>query len=177
MGDASILQRLRAADLRPTVARIGILQVIEASGPDCVSAEDVFRRMILRGTRVSLGTVYRTIQQLHLKTVLLREWDDFRKATYRLKPPGHESQAHRIVCRHCDHSIAFTDERLQARLKSIAEAQGIVLSGQALTVHVDCAGCCRHGVRAPSNRARQPRTAPQTPGKSPHRNGSMARVA
>ncbi len=45
---ATVLQRLRAAGLRPTIARIGVLQVIEASGPERLSAEDVFRQMMLR---------------------------------------------------------------------------------------------------------------------------------
>ena len=56
---AGVMERLRTSGIRPTIARIGVLQVIGAVAPGRICAEDVFRQMLLRGTRVSIGTVYR----------------------------------------------------------------------------------------------------------------------
>ena len=57
-----ILQRLRTAGLRPTAARIGVLQVIQAAGAAGIGADETFRQMLLRGTHVSTSTVYRIIR-------------------------------------------------------------------------------------------------------------------
>ena len=141
MKEVSILQRLRAAKLRPTIARIGMLQVIEAAGTSRVSAEDVFRQMLLRGTRVSIGTVYRCIHQFEDSGLLLREWDANRRALYRVKPVGFDAYALRLLCRTCGRGIALTDAVLHERLEHLASLQGICIAHQTVTIAVDCAGC------------------------------------
>ena len=70
---SGVLVRLRAAGMRPTVARIGVLQALDAEVPACICAEDLHRRMVLRGTRASIGTVYRVIHQLEANGLVLRE--------------------------------------------------------------------------------------------------------
>ena len=46
---AGVMERLRTSGIRPTIARIGVLQVIGAVAPGRICAEDVFRQMLLRG--------------------------------------------------------------------------------------------------------------------------------
>ncbi len=58
------LQRLREAGLRPTMARIAILQVFEEAAGEPLSIDQVFKRTVQRGLRMSLGTVYRVANQL-----------------------------------------------------------------------------------------------------------------
>lgn len=140
---SGLLARLRQAELRPTIARISILQIVGAAESRAWSADDVHRQMILRGTRTSIGTVYRAIHQLEAKGLLLREWSPSRKALYRTKPAEHDAQMHRFVCRSCARSIAFTDPELQARLQWIAQAQGFDLVAHTVAIHVDCVGCSR----------------------------------
>lgn len=60
----SVLQHLRRAGLRPTVARIAILQVVQAAPAPGIGADDAYLRLLERGTRASLSTVYRTFAQL-----------------------------------------------------------------------------------------------------------------
>ncbi|KGH28194.1 hypothetical protein GL58_17300 [Comamonas testosteroni] len=64
MSKASVMQRLRAAGLRPTVARIGVLQVLQSSAPDALSRDEIYRQLYLRGTPVSVGTVMQVVAQL-----------------------------------------------------------------------------------------------------------------
>ncbi|WP_326536743.1 Fur family transcriptional regulator [Pseudorhodoferax sp.] len=134
---STVLQRLRAARLQPTVARIGLLQVLEAAAPHCLSAEDLFQQMLRRGTRVSVGTVYRVVQQLHAAGLLVHEWDLQRRALYGVKPEGFDGQAVRLVCRDTGRTVTLADEELHARLLAAAARQGQDLRGQALTVVVD----------------------------------------
>lgn len=135
-----IVQRLRAARLRPTVARIGALQIVEAAAPERLCAEEVFRRMMLRGTHASIGTVYRTLQQLEAVGLLRKEWGAGRKAFYGLGPVDGEGAALRLVCGHSGRSVLLDDPELHARLVAVASAQGMDLAGQALTLQTDGRG-------------------------------------
>jgi len=146
---SSFLQRLRATRLRPTVARIGVLQVIESAQPAGLDADAVFRRLLQRGTPASVGTVYRVIQQLQAHGLLLREWGARRKAVYRLKPAGFEQHAHRLVCRRCQHSVAFDEPQLHAALQALPALEGLRLAGP-MTIQVECA---RGGGDAPCPRS------------------------
>jgi len=66
----SVLQHLRRAGLRPTVARIAILQVVQADPAPGIGADEAYLRLLQRGTRTSLSTVYRTLAQLQAAGLL-----------------------------------------------------------------------------------------------------------
>lgn len=130
------LLRLRSVHLRPSVARIGILQVIDDAAPGGVSAEQVYRAITERGTHTSLGTVYRTLSQCHAAGLLLREYDEGRTAYYRLRPA--RSEAHmRLRCRHSGRTAVLADPELHARLLAAAADAGWDLAGLELTVEVE----------------------------------------
>jgi len=149
-GGGRILQRLRTTGLRPTMARIGVLQVIEAASPAAVCAEEVFRRMMLRGTRASMGTVYRVIHQLEAAGLLLREWDANRKAHYRIKPAERDVATILLVCRESGRSVVLTDGDLHARLVAAARREGLAPHGGELHAEVTCMD---GGARPPHRRA------------------------
>lgn len=133
----TVLQRLRAAGLQPTVARIGLLQVLESAAPGCLSADDLFQHMLQRGTRVSVGTVYRVVQQLRVAGLLVHDWDGQRRALYGIKPEGVDARVVRLVCRRSGRTVTLADPELRARLLAAAAAHGQDLRGQALSVVVD----------------------------------------
>ncbi|WP_306770584.1 Fur family transcriptional regulator [Pantoea sp. 18069] len=138
MNGDSILEGLRASHLRPTMARIATLQVLAGFGTRAASIEELHRALIGRGTKVSLGTVYRTMQELESRGLLLREWARHRKAMYRLKPAGYDSPALlRLVCRNSGRSVPLEAAKLHAQLLSAASAAGYDLTGQVLRVEVD----------------------------------------
>lgn len=145
----TVLQRLRAAGLTPTIARIGMLQVLKAAAPRCLSAEDLFHQMLLRGTRVSVGTIYRVLHQLDGAGLLRREWSRQRKALYGFKPDGVDAGTVQLVCRHTGRSLALADGALHAQLIAAAACAGVDLGGQALTVTVDHLPPAPDSARAP----------------------------
>lgn len=134
--NVSVLQRLRAARLRPTIARIAILQVVEAVGPRAVSAEDVFQRTATRGTQTSLGTIYRVLQQLQERGLLLREWDAGRRMLYRLKPDGAQDQSLYLVCRRSGRHTRVIDPVLHERLQAAVGNLGLSLAGRQVCIEV-----------------------------------------
>lgn len=134
--DVSVLSRLRTAGLRPTIARICVLQVIEAAGEVSVGAEDVLRRMAERGVQASAGTVFRVIRQMHAAGLLLNEWGPNRKALYRIKPEGFDAALLQVVCPASGRMVAMNDPKLYAALVDSARCQGVELAGQSLSVGV-----------------------------------------
>lgn len=144
MSGISVLQRLRAAGLRPTSARIGVLQVIDASGDVPLPAEEVFRLMSVRGTRVSLGTVYRLIHELETRQVLLRGWGSDRKALYWLRRTDRGALGLQLVCPRTGRRVVLDDADLSARLLAAVEREGFDLAGLTLQVQPSPGGTGRY---------------------------------
>ena len=137
MKEALIIQRLRAARLRPTIARVCILQIIESAGSGRICAENIFREVLRRGTHASMGTVYRGLQQLETGGLLVREWDNNRKALYRFKPEECDGTQMVLVCRASGQTVVLTDPELHASLLLATEREGMNLAGQAIRIEVD----------------------------------------
>lgn len=144
----SLLQRLRDAGLRPTAARIGILQVIQAAGACGVAADEVFRQMLLRGTRVSVSTVYRAVHQLEFLGVLLQgRGGDSLRTTYRLGPVAQAPVEARMACRGCERSVLLPGAQLRSEVERRAAEQGMQPAMGELVFQVDCLApqTCRVG--------------------------------
>ncbi|MFN3440442.1 MAG: Fur family transcriptional regulator [Acidovorax sp.] len=138
--DASALQRLRAAGLRPTTARIGILQVIHAAGVRGIGADEVFRQMLLRGVHVSTSTVYRIIHELDSLGVLLHDRTDHRYTVYRLAPPALPLHEVRVACRQCERFVVLPGAALRSELQSRAAHMGLSPLLEELVLQVQCLG-------------------------------------
>lgn len=138
----SALDRLRGAGMRLTVPRIGILQVFaDARDGELLPAEEVFRRLCLRGLRVSLGTVYRSLQQMQERAVLQSFCLNGNKRLYRLKtgePCAASAAPVWVVNRDSGERVGLPDEELLARLLAAAHGCGLDLSGGRIAVEFDC---------------------------------------
>lgn len=154
MSGVSVLQRLRAAGLRPTSARIGVLQVIDASGEEPLPVEEVFRRMGVRGTGVSLGTVYRLMHELEARQVLLRGWGSDRKALYWLRRTERGALGLQLVCSRTGRRVAIDDADLSARLLAAVEREGFDLAGLVLEVRPGPGGTGRYFGAMPADAPR-----------------------
>ncbi|MES2533579.1 MAG: transcriptional repressor [Pseudomonadota bacterium] len=151
MTEANARQCLEAARLRPTAARIGVLQTLRSAAPEVLCTEALFRLMLQRGVRASAGTAYRAVRKLLAHGVLEREWDDQRRAVYRIAAPGSDALL-RLVCRDSGQSIALDDADLYARLRAAAQREGLWLSGQGITIYIDGIGASSSAGERPSPR-------------------------
>jgi Fur family iron response transcriptional regulator len=70
--DMSVLERLRAAGLRPTRQRLALAKLLYSHGPRHVTAEGLFNEAKAQRTDVSLATVYNALHDFTDKG-LLRE--------------------------------------------------------------------------------------------------------
>ena len=70
--DGPAVERLRAHGLRPTRQRLDLVGVLFSQGDRHVSAEQVYSEALAAGAKVSLATVYNTLNQF-TEAGLLRE--------------------------------------------------------------------------------------------------------
>lgn len=143
-----LLQRLRAAGLRPTVARIAVLQALEACAPERLDAEGVFHSLLRRGTCTSLGTVYRALKDFVDRDLVSQEWWSSGlvgggKAVYGLRLQGTKVGDIRIVCKQCGCSVDVQDSALREELRQLAESRGLKLTELPMTAVAVCARCVR----------------------------------
>lgn len=135
---ASALDALRDAGLRPTIARIAIFQVMQAVSPRALSSDDVFRELIQRGSKTSIGTVYRTMHELQAKGLLQKDADSSAPALYRVRQIELESTRRvRLIRREDGHIVDLHDENLYTALLHAAKRAGVDLSGQQLNIKFD----------------------------------------
>jgi Fe2+ or Zn2+ uptake regulation protein len=116
--DAAV-QKLQSAGLRPTLARVAILQMLADDRGKAMSAEAVFQQLVGRGTAKSLGTVYRGRH----------------RSLYRIMP-GAGMQAPRLVCRSSGHDVALADPLLDECLQAAARRLGLSLAGRRIRIEV-----------------------------------------
>lgn len=69
---AAVLERLRAAELRPTRQRLALARLLFEGGDRHLTAEQVHDEAVGSGIRVSLATVYNTLHQF-TRAGLMRE--------------------------------------------------------------------------------------------------------
>lgn len=139
---SAISSSLRAAGLRATEARVGILRVLAEYG-DLLYADAIFLALDQQRAGIGLGTVYRALKLLEHHGLVLREWGDDtgkdRKAMYRSKIAGEGERAVRLVCAGCEHYVELADANLHDHLLRAASRLGLSLPGQPLVLQF--AGC------------------------------------
>ncbi len=148
--------KLQAAGLRPTHARLCVLEVLEDEPQRWMESEAVFRELIARGTTISITTVYRVIKDFEDRGVLLREWRigvNGRKAFYKLNSDDPRDREDTIICRQCESSVPIDDSALHEHLRQLASRHGLIPAKQPITIHVTCERCARTpGKKSPRER-------------------------
>lgn len=143
-GDGRVFERLRAVRLRPTSARICILQVLGATERQALNAEGIYQQLLQIGIAVSLGTIYRVLKEMELAGLLLREREasaSGNKARYLIKPDQAERDSCYLVCRVCERSVLVQDAPLLEQLRLAAQSHGMEIGAQVISVQMRCSQC------------------------------------
>lgn len=107
--------------------------------PDFVSAQELHARLQEDGERISLATVYRTLQQQHqdgLVDALRRE--DGESVYRRCEAEGHH---HHLVCRVCWSTVEVTNPPVEAWAAAVAAEHGFVDAQHTVEITGVCAQC------------------------------------
>src|SRR4030081_818074 len=131
----STLQSLKESGLKATLPRRKILELFESSKVRHLSAEDVYRALVVEGIDVGLATVYRVLTQFEHPGLLSRQHFETGKAVFELNQGGHHDH---LVCLQCGKLEEFLDAEIERRQMKIAKDRGFSIHEHSLQLYADC---------------------------------------
>ena len=129
---------IKDAGLKITLPRIKILQILENSPKQHVSAEDVYKMLIETGEDIGLATVYRVLTQFEQAGLVTRNRFDGGNSVFEVKADSHHDH---IVCIKCGLVEEFADDEIESRQKAIAKKFGFELTFHDLNLYGICSAC------------------------------------
>ena len=133
-------KELRDAGLKVTLPRVKILQILESSATKHLSAEDVYKALIMANEDVGLATVYRVLTQFESAGLVMRHHFEGGHSVFEMTAVDHHDH---IVCNHCGAVEEFFDEVIEQRQKAIAKEKGWEMTDHSLYIYGICQTCLR----------------------------------
>jgi len=139
---AKLLENVRRAlpGLRITSQRALILEIIRR-GQGHLDADEVYRRARQKQPRLSLSTVYRTLQTLKRLGLVDEVHFDEDHHHYEVKPA---TEHHHLVCLGCGRVIEFKYPLARLVKKNIPEARDFEIAGSEVRITGYCPDCQRN---------------------------------
>ncbi len=130
-----MLQRddLKKAGLKVTLPRLKILEILERSQTRHLSAEDLYKELLLVGEDIGLATVYRVLTQFESAGLVTRHNFESGHAVFELDEGKHHDH---MVCVESGKVIEFTNEDIERLQHEIAAEHGVELIDHNLVLYV-----------------------------------------
>ncbi|MBN2715327.1 MAG: transcriptional repressor [Deltaproteobacteria bacterium] len=139
MTNTSLEKRLRDKNLRPTKARIRILELFETPGINHLTCEDVVKTLLKKDSSIGQATLYQNVNLLADAGVLTRYTGPEGMLLHNAKSVHH----HHIVCRQCGDIMDILIEGHCENLKPYALDEQDDISGwQVNNVVLEFYGTC-----------------------------------
>ena len=100
-----------------------------------MTAEDIYRLLVVEGMDIGLATVYRVLTQFEQAGLLIRHHFEGGKAVFELNAGGHHDH---IVCVKCGRVEEFYDAEIEKRQESAAANLGFNMQDHSLTIYGIC---------------------------------------
>ncbi len=128
---------LNVAGLRTTNQRALILDIIR-QGQGHLDADEVYRRARKKQPRLSLSTVYRTLQTLKRLGLVEELHFDEAHHHYEIKPP---TEHHHLVCLGCGQVVEFQYPLAHLVKSNVAEAKDFDITDTEVRMTGYCPKC------------------------------------
>jgi Fur family ferric uptake transcriptional regulator len=136
------VEELKSSGLKATLPRIKILEVFQQAQRRHMTAEDVFKALLIEGSDIGLATVYRVLMQFEQAGLLTRSNFESGKAVFELNEGQHHDH---LVCLDCGRVEEFFDAEIEARQRAVAAARGFELQEHSLALYASCSkAACPH---------------------------------
>ena len=132
------IDELKNTGLKATLPRLKILEIFQKGDPRHMTAEDVFRILLLEHSDIGLATVYRVLMQFEQAGILERSHFESGKAVYELNEGSHHDH---LVCTSCGKVEEFYDAEIERRQQLVTKNLGWVLQDHAMSLYGLCADC------------------------------------
>ncbi len=143
------MQNLKNIGLKTTTPRLKVLELFQtqsASHQRHLSAEDVYRHLMIDSQDIGLATVYRVLAQFEQAGILSRNHfasndasgvgsGGAGRAVYELADAQHHDH---LVCLDCGKVEEFFDADIEAKQHAIAKTKGFELADHALSLYAHC---------------------------------------
>ena len=126
---------LKSAGLKATLPRLRIINLFETSKVRHLTAEDVYRMLLVDELDIGLATVYRVLTQFEQAGLLVRHHFESGKAVFELNEGKHHDH---LVCMQCGRVEEFYDAEIEKRQTKVAKERGFEISEHALYLYADC---------------------------------------
>jgi Fur family transcriptional regulator, ferric uptake regulator len=126
---------LKSSGLKATLPRIKILEIFQRTSLRHMTAEDVFKALLLDGADIGLATVYRVLMQFEQAGLLSRSHFESGKSVFELNEGQHHDH---LVCLSCGRVEEFFDPEIEQRQRAVAQAHGFELQDHALSLYAVC---------------------------------------
>ena len=126
---------LRNAGLKVTLPRLKILDILADGSARHMSAEDIYKKLLVSNEDVGLATVYRVLTQFEAAGLVTRHHFEDGMAVFELNEGTHHDH---IVCVDCGRVEEFMDGGIEERQHAVAKRLGFEISDHALILYGHC---------------------------------------
>jgi Fur family ferric uptake transcriptional regulator len=131
-------ERVRVAGHRRGAAQRAVVELL-ASESCCLTAQEIFDRLRGSGRRVSLASIYRTLDLLSELGLVQRV--EVGQGSARFERSAAEDHHHHLVCNDCGRVEAFSDERLERAIHGVANKVGYDVDAHDVVLRGACTDC------------------------------------
>lgn len=124
---------LKKAGLKVTHPRLKILEVLAEAEPHHLSAEEIYKQLIMVDESIGHATVYRVLLQLEAAKIITRHHFDEGHAVYELATDRHHDH---MVDLDTGEVTEFVNEKIEELQKLIAEKHNVELIDHELVLYV-----------------------------------------
>ena len=126
---------IKNSGLKATLPRIKILEIFQKTVQRHMTAEDVYKALLVEGADIGLATVYRVLTQFEQAGLLSRNHFESGKAVFELNEGHHHDH---LVCLSCGKVEEFFDPAIEERQHAIARDRGFELQEHSLALYASC---------------------------------------
>ena len=124
---------LRKAGLKVTHPRMRILQILEESAQRHMTAEDIYRQLLVNQEDIGLATVYRVLTQFEAAGMVVKHNFESGQAVFELERGRHHDH---MIDIESGKVVEFVSEQIERLQREIADKHGYVLEEHSLVLYV-----------------------------------------
>jgi Fur family ferric uptake transcriptional regulator len=128
-------EEIKNSGLKATLPRIKILEIFQNTRQRHMTAEDVYKALLVEDADIGLATVYRVLTQFEQAGLLSRNHFESGKSVFELNEGQHHDH---LVCLTCGRVEEFFDPQIEERQHAIAADRGFELQEHSLALYASC---------------------------------------
>ena len=128
-------EEIKNSGLKATLPRIKILEIFQNARQRHMTAEDVYKALLVEDADIGLATVYRVLTQFEQAGLLSRNHFESGKSVFELNEGAHHDH---LVCLTCGRVEEFFDPQIEERQKAVAAERGFELQEHSLALYAAC---------------------------------------